>query len=87
MACERLEQNCKLLTESMVCGHPHKGMYRFTKILAVALRGKLRGGDGEHVGRATDEPIGDQQDVGIASWRDRKGPEVVNTDGDTWTFR
>ena len=49
------------------------------------LRGELSSSDGEHVSPTT-EAIGEQQDVGVASWCDRKGAEVVNTDGDTWTF-
>ena len=50
------------------------------------LRGELSGTDGEHV-RTTTEAIGEQQDVGVASWCDREETEVVNTDGDTWAFR
>ena len=50
------------------------------------LSGKLSGSDGEHIGPTT-ETIGDKQDVGVASRRDRKGIEVVDTDGDTRTFR
>ena len=49
------------------------------------LSGKLSGSDGEHIGPTT-ETIGDQQDVGVASRRDRKRAEVVDTDGDTRTF-
>ena len=54
--------------------------------IVCTLRGELSGSDGEHVGPTTGA-IGDRQDVGVASWCDRKGGKVVNTDGDTWTFR
>ena len=50
------------------------------------LSGKLSGSDGEHIGPTT-ETIGDQQDIGVASRRDRKRTEVVDTDGDTRAFR
>ena len=50
------------------------------------LSGKLSGSDGEHIGPTT-ETICDQQVVGVASRRDRKRAEVVNTDSDTRTFR
>ena len=50
-----------------------------------ALRGELSVSDGEHVGPT--EAIGEQHDGGVASWWDRKGAEVVITDGDAWTFR
>ena len=53
--------------------------------VGCTLRGELSGNDGEHIGPTT-ETIGEQQDVGAASERDRKGAQVVNTDGDTWTF-
>ena len=68
IACESLEQTCRPLSESMVRGHPHKGMYLLTRMLANVgrtLSGKLNGNDGEHIGPTT-ETIGDQQDVGIA---------------------
>ena len=54
--------------------------------IGCALRGDLIGTDGEHVGPTT-EAIGEQQDVGVASWCDREGAEVVNTDSDTRAFR
>ena len=54
--------------------------------IGCTLRGELSGSDGEHVGPTT-EAIGEQQDVGVASWRDWKGAEVINTDDDTWTFQ
>ena len=54
--------------------------------IGCTLRGELSGSDRKHVGLTT-EAIVEQQDVGVASWCDRKGAEVVNTDGDTWTFR
>ena len=57
----------------MVRGHPRKG-------------GKLSGSDGEHIG-PTIKTICDQQDVGVASRRDRKRAKVVDNDGDTRTFR
>ena len=70
----------------MVRGHPNKGMYWLTSKLAVPSSVNYSGGDREHICPAT-EAIGEHQDVGVVSWRDRKGAEVVNTDGDTWTFR
>ena len=51
-----------------------------------AVSGELRGSDGEHIGPTT-ETLGDEQDVGVASRRDRKWAEVVDTDGDARTFR
>ena len=54
--------------------------------IGCTLRGELCGSGGEHVGPTT-EAIGEQQDVGVASWCDREGAEVLNTDGDTWAFR
>ena len=50
------------------------------------LRGELSCRDGKDVGPTT-EAIGEQQYVGVASWSDREGAEVVNTDGGTWMFR
>ena len=50
-----------------------------------ALRGELGGSDGEHIGPTT-ETVGDQQDVRVASRRDRKRAEVVDADGDARTF-
>ena len=57
----------------MVRGHPRKG-------------GKLSGSDGEHIG-PTIKTICDQQDVGVASRRDRKRAKVVDTGGDTRTVQ
>ena len=65
---------------------PPQGDVLVHQDIGCTLRGELSGSDGEHVGPTT-EAIGEQQDVGVASWCDRKRPEVVNTDGDTWTFR
>ena len=50
------------------------------------LSGKLSGSDGEHIDPTT-ETSGNEQDVAVASRRDRKRAEVVDTDGDTRTFR
>ena len=51
-----------------------------------ALSGERCGSDGKHIGSTT-ETVGDEQDVGVTSWRDRKRIEVVDTDGDVTTFR
>ena len=51
-----------------------------------ALSGELGGSDGELIGPTT-ETVGDEQDVGVASRRDRKRAELVDTDGDARTFR
>ena len=51
-----------------------------------ALSGELGGSDGELIGPKT-ETVGDEQYVGVASRRDRKRAEVVDTDGDARTFR
>ena len=67
-ACESLEQNWRPLSESMVRGHPHKGMYFVDQDIGRALRGTLSGSDGEHIGPTT-ETIGDQQDVGLPYYR------------------
>ena len=83
---ESLEQNCRPSSESMVRGHPLKGMDFVDQDIGRTLSGKLSGSDGEHVGLTT-ETIGDQQDVGIASRRDRKRAKIVDTDGDTRTFQ
>ena len=37
--------------------------------IGCCLRGALSGSDGEHVGPTT-EAIDEQQDIGVASWRD-----------------
>ena len=50
------------------------------------LSGKLSGSDGEHIDPTT-ETSGNEQDVAVASRRDRKRAEVVDTDGDTRTLR
>ena len=50
-----------------------------------ALSGELWGSDGEHIGPTT-ETVGDEQDAGVASRRDRKRAEVVDADGDARTF-
>ena len=50
------------------------------------LSGILSGSDGEHVG-PTIETNGDQQALGVTSCRDRKGAEVVDSDGNARTFR
>ena len=65
---------------------PPQGDVLVHQDIGCTLRDELSGSDGKHVGPTT-EAIGEQQDVGVASWCDRKGAEVVNTDGDTWTFR
>ena len=54
--------------------------------IGCTLRGELSGSDGDYIGPTT-EAIGEQQDVGASLWCDREGAEVVNTDGDIWTFR
>ena len=51
-----------------------------------ALSGELSGSDGEHICPTT-ETVGGEQEVGVASQRDRKKAEVVDTDGDVRTFR
>ena len=51
-----------------------------------ALSGELGGSDGEHIDPTT-ETVGDEQDVGVASRRDRKRAEIVDTDGYARTFR
>ena len=65
---------------------PPQGDVSVHQHIGCTLRGELSGSDGKHVGPTT-EAIGEQQNVGVVSWCDRKGAEVVNTDGDTWTFR
>ena len=65
---------------------PQQGNVLVHQDIRCTFRGELSGSDGEHVGSTT-EAIGEQQNVGVASWRDRKGAEIVNTDCDTWTFR
>ena len=50
------------------------------------LSDELGGSDGDHIGPTT-ETVGDEQDVGVASRRDRKRAEVVDTDGDARTLR
>ena len=42
--------------------------------IGCTLHGELSGSDGERVGPTT-EAIGEQQDVGVALWCDRKGPK------------
>ena len=51
-----------------------------------ALSGELGGSDTEHIGPTT-ETVGDEQDVGVASWRDRKKTVVVEADGDARTLQ
>ena len=65
---------------------PPQGDVLVHQDIGCTLRGELSGSDGEHV-VPTIGAIGEQQDVGVASWCDWKGAEVVNTDCDTWTFR
>ena len=84
--CERLERNCNPLSESMVRGRPRKWDVLVHQDIGCTLHGELTGSDGKHVDPTT-EAIGEEQDVGVASWCDRKGAEIVNTAGDTWTFR
>ena len=67
-------------------GHPPQNNVLVHQDIDCTLRGERSCRDGEYVGQTT-EAIGKQQDVGVASWRDLNGGEVVNTDGDTWTFR
>ena len=50
------------------------------------LSGELGGSDGEHIGPTT-ETVCDEEDVDVASRRDRKRVEVVDMDGDARTFR
>ena len=69
----------------MVRGHPHRGMYWLTRMLAVPSV-VISVSVTEHIGPTT-EAVGDEQDVGVALRRDRKGAEVVDTDGDARTFR
>ena len=51
-----------------------------------ALNGELGGSNGKQIDPTT-ETVGDEQDVDVASRRDRKRAEVVDTDGDARTFR
>ena len=51
-----------------------------------ALSGELCGGDREHLSPTT-ETVGGEQDVTVASRRDRKKAERVDPDGDAATFR
>ena len=81
----KLGAELQAVVQDLVRGHPPKRMWWFTRILEY-LRGELSGSNGEHVGPMT-EAIGEQQDVRIASWCDREEGKVVNTDGETWTFR
>ena len=50
------------------------------------LSGELGGSGSEHTGSKTGT-VGDRQDVGVASRRDLKRAEVIDTDGDARTFR
>ena len=70
----------------MVRGHPHRGEVFVDKNVGRAVSGELGGSDGENIGPTT-ETVGDQQDVSVASRRDRRRAEVVDTDGCARTFR
>ena len=50
-----------------------------------ALDGELGGSNGKQIDPTT-ETVGDEQDVDVASRRDRKRAEVVDTDGDARTL-
>ena len=52
----------------------------------VIILNELCSGDGERIGPTT-ETVGDEQDVSVASRRDRKRAKTVNADGDAGTFR
>ena len=65
---------------------PPQGDVLVHEDIGYTPRGERSGSEGEHVGPTT-EAIGEQQDLGVASWCDRKGAERVKTDGDTLTFR
>ena len=76
--------------QSVVRGYgaraPRQGDVLVHQDIGCTLRGELSGSDEEHVGPTT-EAIREQQDVGVASWCDRKGADVVSTDGDTWIIQ
>ena len=84
-ACESLEKNWRPLPGRMVRGYTHRNVF-VDQNVDRTLSGELGGIDGEHIGPTT-ETVGDQQDVAVASRRDRERAEVVDTDGDARTFR
>ena len=61
-------------------------MYLLTRILAVPSAVNSAAVTSRRTYRPTTETIGVQQDVGVASRRERKRAEVVHTDGDARTF-
>ena len=60
-------------------GHPQRGMKRFTRMFAVpsAVNSAVVTA---HV-CATAKAVREKEDVGISSSRYRRGPKIVNTDG------
>ena len=80
-SCKNLEQKSRPLSESMARGHPRRGMYWLTRMLTVPSAVKLGGSDGKHIGPTT-ETVGDEQHASVASRRNAKIDELVDTDGD-----
>ena len=70
----------------MARGHSHREMYLLTRMLAVPSAVNSVAVTANNIGPTT-ETVYDEQDVGVASRRDRKRVEVVYTDGDARTFR
>ena len=81
-ACESFEKNWRPLSESVLHGHPQRGKYR---LISRALGCKFGSSDRVHVGSAADT-IGEEQDVGVTSRRDRQGVKVIDADGNAGPF-
>ena len=67
-------------------GNPTRRMYWFTRMLTV-LSAVNSGIMTANISARRTEAVGDEKDLGVASRRDRRRAEVVDTDGDGGTFR
>ena len=69
------------LSEMRVTGHPQRGMYWFDEDVGGAGGGEPGCCHRVHVGTAA-EAVGEEKDVGIATWSQRQWAKVLDADGD-----
>ena len=84
-ACESFEKTWRPLSGSILRGHPQRGISQINGNTIRFPSCKFGCRDCEHVGSSA-ETIGEEQDVGVTSRRDRQGAEVIDIDGNAGPF-
>ena len=67
----------------MLRGHSQRGIYRLMRMLGVP---SAVNSAAVTAYMSATETIGEEQDVGVTSRRDRKGAEVIDADGKSGPF-